>query len=205
MKTSKPKKVPVFYPTNGLNIEDTNVRMLQKYSGKIESLKSELEDYLNGFEGMMTKKKIVNIKPEEVSIKKYKRFMFGYSPFGISGGKIDLISQEAFNIKKNKKYDEYKTLLTYDHIFGCLLVGGRIIDAFIKSGYDVDYMVNEWLPKHLYLWASIQVTKKEHSTITSNTNQLTESENPNSELEYNLKRNMEHYKGVSDIGFLVKE
>jgi hypothetical protein len=204
-KTKKPKKVAVFYPTNGLTKEEINRRMLQKYSGKIEHIKSKFEDYLNGFEGMMTKKKIVNTKPEEESINDYKRLIFGYAPFGISGGKIDLISQEAFNIKKNKKYDEYKTLLTYDHIFGCLLVGGRIIDAFIKSGYDVDYMVNEWLPKHLYLWASIQVTKKEHSVITSNTNQLTESENPNPELEYNQKRNMEHYKGVSDIGFLVKE
>lgn len=76
---------------------------------------------------------------------------------------------------------------------------------FINSGLNIDYMVNEWLENHLYLWVVIRVTKDEHSTITSNTNKLTESENPNYELEYNLKRNMEHYKGVSDIGFLVKE
>jgi hypothetical protein len=205
MKTSKPKKVPVFYPTNGLNIEDTNVRMLQKYSEKIEYLNSKFEDYLNGFEGMMTKKKIVNTKPEQESINNHKRLLFGYGQFGISGGNIGLISQNAFNIKKDLKYDEYKTLLTYDHIFGCLLVGGLAVDTYIKSNYDVGFMIYEWLPKHLHLWTSILVTKEEHSTITSNTNQLTKSENPNSELEYNLKRNMEHYKGVSDIGFLVKE
>jgi len=205
MKTPKPKKVPVFYPTNGLNIEDIDRRILQKNSGKIEYLKSKFEDSLNGFEGMMTKKKIVNTEPEQESINNHKRYMFGYGQSGISGIKIDLISQEAFNIKKDLKYDEYKTILTYDHIFGCLLVGGLAVDTYIKSNYDVGFMVNEWFPKHLHLWTSIQVTKIEHSTITSNTNKLTESENPNYELEYNLKRNMEHYKGVSDIGFLVKE
>ena len=52
----------------------------------------------------------------------------------------------------------------------------------------------------------IQVTKIEHSTITKNTNKLlAESENPNDELEHNFKRKLEHYKEVSDIGFLVKE
>jgi len=84
-------------------------------------------------------------------------------------------------------------------------VGELAVDTYIKSNYDVGFMLYEWLPKHLHLWTSILVTKEEHSVITSNTKKLTKSENPNSELEYNLKRNMEHYKGVSDIGFWVKE
>ena len=83
------------------------------------------------------------------------------------------------------------------------------LNDFEKSNYDVDYMINEWLPKNLYRWVVIQVTKKEHSAITKKTKKtkklLAESENPNDELEYNFKRKLEHYEGISDIGFLVKE
>jgi len=33
---------------------------------------------------------------------------------------------------------------------------------FKKSGYDIDWMLNEWLYDNLHLWATIKVTKEEH-------------------------------------------
>lgn len=204
-KQKKPKKVAVFIKLNELNEEEISNRIQKKYSNEMDFIKSKFEDALNGYIGMIKGKKAGNKPPEKESINDFLRGQLGYSLFTISGAKIGLISQEALDIKKTLKYDQYKNLLTYDHVFGCLGSAHCAIDVFTKRDYDVDYMVNEWFPKNLYRWMVVQVTKIEHSTITSNTNKLTESKNPNYQLEYNFKRKLEHYKGISDIGFLVKE
>jgi len=195
-KTKKPKKVAVFYPLNGLNFEDINNQILEKNSIDIEEIKHKFEDGLNGLYGILTGKEKPGRKKKtrKKSINCYLRQMIGYYLFGTSGVKIGLISREAFNTK---------TGYTYDHFFGCLCVGHIVLKIFIESGYNVDYMVNEWLPKNLYLWMGIRVTKKEHSAITKKAKEFSNKEYPN--LDYTQKRNMEHYKEISDIGFLVKE
>ena len=208
-RQKKPKKVTVFNKLNEFNEGEINNRIQKKYSNEMDLIKSKFEDSLNAYIGMITGKKAGNKPPEKASINNLKRCQLGYGLFEISGARIDLISREALDIKKTLKYKEYKKLLTYDHVFGCLASASCAIDDFKKSDYDVDYMVNEWLPKNLYRWVVIQVTKIEHSAITKKTKKtkklLVKSENPNDELEYNFKQKLEHYKGVSDIGFLVKE
>jgi len=208
-RTKKPKKVTVFNKLDEFNEGEINNLIQKKYSNEMDFIKSKFEDALNGYIGMITGKKAGNKPPEQASINDYKRGQLGYSLFTISGARIDLISREALDIKKTLKYKEYKKLLTYDHVFGCLNLGSCVVNDLEKSNYDVDYMVNEWLPKNLYRWVVIQVTKIEHSAITKKTKKtkklLVKSENPNDELEYNFKRKLEHYKEVSDIGFLVKE
>lgn len=199
-KTKKPKKVVVFYPTNGLNEKDINRRMLDKISAELDTIKHKFRTNLNGLKAMVEMD-----NPHRPSIDNSLRQDFGYGLLGISGKDIKLYSLNAFNLKKSLPYDQYRKVVTYDHFFGCLCYANIMLIDFINSGLNIDYMVNEWLEKHLYLWVVIRVTKDEHSTITSNTKKLTESENPNYELEYNSKRNMEHYKEISDIGFLVKE
>jgi len=204
-KIKKPKKVKekkqkVFIKLNEnkFDTDAINKTILEEYSDVIEYKKSLFIDGLNGLNGMLTAEK----KPEDESINNHLRCMLGYHVFGISGARIKLISLEAFKntIDKNT---------TFDHVFGCLPLGKRIYKVYIESNYDINYMVNEWLPKNLYLWVVVEVTKKEHSAITKKTKKtkklLAESENPNDELEYNFKRKLEHYEGISDIGFLVKE
>jgi len=200
MKTSKPKKVPVFYPTNGLNIEDTNRRMLDKISAELDTIKHKFRTNLNGLKAMVEMD-----NPHRPSISTSLRQDFGYGLLGISGKDIKLYSLNAFNLKKIRTYDQFRKEVTYDHFFGCLCFANIMLIDFIKSGLNIDYMVDEWLEKHLYLWVVIRVTKEEHTIITEKADKLHDDENPNYELEYNSKRNMEHYKGVSDIGFLVKE
>jgi len=200
MKTSKPKKVPIFYPTNGLNIEDTNRRMLDKISAELDTIKHKFRTNLNGLKAMVEMD-----NPHRPSISTSLRQDFGYGLLGISGKDIKLYSLNAFNLKKIRTYDQFRKEVTYDHFFGCLCFANIMLIDFIKSGLNIDYMVDEWLEKHLYLWVVIRVTKEEHTIITEKADKLHDDENPNYELEYNSKRNMEHYKGVSDIGFLVKE
>lgn len=201
-KIKKPKKVKekkqkVFIKLDEKKFDTNEIvkKILEKYSDVIDYKKRLFIDGLNGLNGMLTAEK----KPEDESINNHLRCMLGYHVFGISGAKIELISLEAFKntIDKNT---------TFDHVFGSLPLGKRIYKAYIESNYDINYMVNEWFPKNLYLWVVVEVTKKEHSAITKKTKKLlAESENPNDELEYNFKRKLEHYEEISQIGFLVKE
>lgn len=199
-KTKKPKKVVVFYPTNGLNEKDINRRMLDKISAELDTIKHKFRTNLNGLRAMVEMD-----NPHRPSIDTCLRQDFGYGLLGISGKDIKLYSLNAFNLKKSLPYDEFRKVVTNDHVFGCLCYTNIMLIDFINSGLNIDYMVNEWLENHLYLWVVIRVTKDEHKIVTEKAEEFHDNKNPNYELEYNLKRNMEHYKEISDIGFLVKE
>jgi hypothetical protein len=199
-KPKKPKKVAVFYPTNGLNEKDINRRMLDKISPELDTIKHKFRTNLHGLKAMVEMD-----NPHRPSIDNSLRQDFGYGLLGISGKDIKLYSLNAFNLKKSLPYDQYRKVVTYDHFFGCLCYANIMLIDFINSGLNIDYMVNEWLEKHLYLWVVIRVTKGEHKIVTEKAEEFHDNKNPNYELEYNSKRNMEHYKEISDIGFLVKE
>ncbi len=78
---------------------------------------------------------------------------------------------------------------TGDHIFGAVEIGRTVKDAFEKSEYNMEYMLNEWLFENLYLWMTVKVSKEEHksSNIIKNKNSIEE------------KRKMMHYKSVSEL------
>ena len=51
---------------------------------------------------------------------------------------------------------------TEDHLFGVTEIGTQVFLAYKNSGWDIDYMVNEWLPQHLHLWLQVKILKSEH-------------------------------------------
>jgi hypothetical protein len=108
------------------------------------------------------------------------RNVLGYMGIGRQGGFISSISTTA---TRNKKGHE----CTDDHLFGATEIGNYIHQEFEHYNLDIDYMVDVWLSKNLWLWLTIKVTTKEHK-------------------KENIQRNMhkvedkllfKHYKNVS--------
>ncbi len=95
--------------------------------------------------------------PDIYSEKYYKEFyrlMIGYYGVGYGNGfSSGLLSNDA-SVKG--------TPTTTDHWAGASKVGEYVHMIFKKSGYDIDWMLNEWLYDNLHLWATIKVTKEEH-------------------------------------------
>ena len=52
--------------------------------------------------------------------------------------------------------------LVQDHFFGVTLSAEEVRKAFEESNFDIDYMVNEWLPKKYYMFIKWYVTPEEH-------------------------------------------
>ena len=49
-----------------------------------------------------------------------------------------------------------------DHLFGVTEVGNAMFMEYKNSGWDLNYVLNEWLPQHLYLWLQVKILKTEH-------------------------------------------
>lgn len=52
-----------------------------------------------------------------------------------------------------------------DHIFGATLAGEEFFKAFEEWDYDIDYMVNSWLPQNIWLFTTALISKKEHNDL----------------------------------------
>ena len=72
---------------------------------------------------------------------------------------IGLYSEEALELKLNRKMGDK---CTNDHLFGTTEVGLQVFLAYKNSGWDIEYMLTEWLPQHLYLWLQVKILKSEH-------------------------------------------
>jgi len=113
--------------------------------------------------------------------KAFYRLMVGYYGVGYGNGfSSGLVSIEAS--KGNKK-------TTLDHWAGMTEVGRYVHEVFKKSGYNMDWMINEWLYDNLHLWGTIKVTKEEHhkDNIIQNKHTLQE------------KNELKHYKNFSGL------
>ena len=117
--------------------------------------------------------------------KELNSFMYrlGLGYYGIgrqSGIKSGIITEEA----KNKPN-------TDDHVFGVVEIGNFIHQEFTKNNLNLEYMVEEWLYNHLWLWMTIKVSKEEHKkdNIIRNEHSLEE------------KKLLKHYKKVSNLIF----
>ena len=86
--------------------------------------------------------------------KAFYRLMVGYYGVGFGDGFTSGLMSVAASIKE--------VLTTKDHWAGMTEVGHHVHDVFKKSGYDMDWMLNEWLYQNLHLWATIKVTREEH-------------------------------------------
>ena len=72
---------------------------------------------------------------------------------------IGLYSEQALELKLNRKMSDK---CTNDHLFGTTEVGLQTFLNYKNNGWDMRYMLNEWLPQHLYLWLQIRILKSEH-------------------------------------------
>ena len=99
------------------------------------------------------------------------RLIFGYNLLvpTLTHNMIKLYSEEASQLLEKEVTSEYKNkseemikLCTEDHLFGTTEVGLQVFLAYKNSGWDINYMINEWLPQHLYLWLQVRILKSEH-------------------------------------------
>ena len=110
-------------------------------------------------------------------IRNIQRLILGYSAFCSQRGLPSGI--ESFESSISSK----SIKRTSDHVFGATMIGEQIIVELTKRNYDIDYMVNEWLYKNLYLWMTITLTKDQHDFIPRNIHSFKE------------KLKLVHYKG----------
>jgi hypothetical protein len=109
------------------------------------------------------------------------RNVVGYMGIGKQKGLASSLSTKAAMNTKVKTKD--------DHLFGATEIGKYIHQEFEHNNWNIDYMVNDWLYKNLWLWLTIRVTSTEHSAnnILQNTHTIEE------------KLLLKHYKNVSLI------
>ena len=73
-----------------------------------------------------------------------------------------------------------------DHVAGTSLVGSILEELIKKENYNYKYLINNWLYDNLHLWATIRVTREQHSgkNILRNMNTLED------------KLMLKHYKNI---------
>jgi hypothetical protein len=125
-------------------------------------------------------------------LRQFSRHQFGYDGLGFkfTPTRCGLISKSAQSLKNKMSSKQYQSLLTKDHIIGVTLVGWlihNIIQDMLKDNIVVEdivnYMVDEWLPDNLFLWAEANLTTKEHKSENLKRDNHTLQE----------KINLEHY------------
>jgi len=95
-----------------------------------------------------------------------------------------VISQEALNNPDQ--------LMSKDHYFGAMTIAEVVLKSFKESELDIDYMVDEWLYEHLYLWATVKITRVQHKADNL----------PRHVHTYEQKLNDEHYQ---EAGIIITE
>ena len=109
------------------------------------------------------------------SLLQFSRLMIGYNGIGINltPTRCNLISEQAMSTDSDK--------CTADHFLGVTQVASETVfnGAFEECGWDVDYMVNEWLYDHLHYWFTIKITKEEHKqeNLARNKHSIEDKEN----------------------------
>lgn len=109
------------------------------------------------------------------------RLGLGYYGIGKQGGIPSGVLTEESKLHKN----------TDDHVFGVVEIGKYIHQEFKEHGYDIEYMVEQWLYDNLWLWMTIKVSTKEHKKENIIRNKHTIEE----------KKLFRHYKNVSKFLF----
>ena len=113
----------------------------------------------------------------------FYRLALGYRGVGKNSGFTSGIQSEAsINLLSNQT--------TNDHVVGTTEVGRYIHYVFRNSNYNIDWMINDWLYDHLFLWATVKITKEEHHK---------NSVLRNSEHTLKQKLNFDHYIKVSKL------
>ena len=114
----------------------------------------------------------------------------GYTGVNSNGIHSGFVSKEVVRLqgKHNCSVNKLKEmkLLTDEHLFGTTLIGRRVLQAFIDSEFNIKYMVNEWLPNNLYLWATVIITRKEDKRLGRHIHSFKEKVNMTHYSEANI-------------------
>ena len=83
---------------------------------------------------------------------------------------------------------------TNDHMIGAQSIGRKVHEVYAATGFDEEYMVNNWLYENLWMWMTIKVTQEEHSSKNISKT-ITDIEE---------KKMLRHYINVSPLVTLKK-
>jgi hypothetical protein len=139
-------------------MNNINIRDLFDKSGIKQALwKKKESKFKEWFRQSLCLLKYMDESPNNFSkeyLKQFERLMVGYWGIGIQEGFRTGLKSVAACVKGTKT--------SPDHWAGVTMVGNRVHEEFKKCGYEIDYMVNEWLYENLCFWGTIQVSEWEH-------------------------------------------
>jgi len=139
----------IFYNSkNGKNIWNS-------YS---EFMKTDFRNNLVELHFLLTRTDITDEWREE-RFTKIRRLSFAYNMFHSSKYTTSgLCSKDCYEYIKTGKSSK----LVKDHFYGVTEVSIVIRKTFEECNFNLDYMVNEWLPKNYHLFTTWYVTPEEH-------------------------------------------
>jgi hypothetical protein len=140
-----------------------------------EPMKLDFRNNLVEMEFLLTRKDITEEWREE-RWTKIRRLSFSYNMFhSAKYTNSGLCSKDSYEYILNGKGSK----LVKDHYYGVTEVSEEIRRNFESSNFDIDYMVNEWLPKNYHLFVTWHVTPTEHKkeNIARADNTLEEKDN----------------------------
>tara|TARA_R110002020_G_scaffold420545_1_gene629684 strand:+ start:1180 stop:1815 length:636 start_codon:yes stop_codon:yes gene_type:complete len=141
-----------------------------------------------------------DVKNETSKYRSYLRLGIGYNlPLYKFTSKIlgfEIFSKEAYILKIKKMIGKN---LTKDHIFGVTDVGIETFSNYICCDWDLDYMVNEYIPNNLYQHFECRMLKSEHQKQDEyDTNGVARGKHTIEE-----KISMKHYEDVVDLPLVI--
>lgn len=91
-----------------------------------------------------------------------RRHIWGYNIFNSNKATDSRLMTEdcAQYIIQGSNVSKFK--VTFDHFYGTTEVAEMLRRSFEDSNYDIESIVNEWLPKNYHLFLKWRVTRKEH-------------------------------------------
>jgi len=153
------------YVNNCLNYywNKHNKILLPAIESRLIGLRGEWENaskYPDTFKAFYGNGDIIN---QTSVFRSYTRLASGYNikfnTFKTTILRFELFSEAAYALKLDKKIGNK---LTPDHIFGTTEVGVQMFEAYKNSYWDLDYMLNEYIPKNIYQHSICRILKSEH-------------------------------------------
>ena len=141
-----------------------------------------------------------NLVDETSKFRSYTRLGIGYNLplYNFTSSKLgfQIYSENAYMLKIQKKIGKN---LTYDHIFGVTEVGVETFSKYLNCDWDLDYIVNEYIPNNLYQHFECRMLKSEHQKQDEDdTTGVARGKHTIEE-----KISMKHYEGIVDLPLVV--
>lgn len=141
-----------------------NKSLITNYArGRLLGVKAEYESHLSTLTDEQFDTFVGDLDDLDTTstFKSTLRLTFGYNLLTptLTHSVVGLFSSKALQLKLKRAMGDS---CTEDHLFGVTEVGTQVFLAYKNSDWDLDYIVNEWLPQHLYLWLTVKILKAEH-------------------------------------------